>query len=125
MSKKPLDLTPYEADPESRPMTLGLADGSYVYVQDTEGTIHILPDGPHRHPRIIGSAKPVDYAGDLTIVSGHVKDLTNLSGTYQFDDVCGLLKVAEAIQKLGFTLLPGAIRFFPIDGSRPVVLRLN
>ncbi len=86
MSKKPLDTSPYEPDPDSRPIAFGLADGSYVYVQDTEGSIYCLPDGPHRHPKVLGNARSADYAGDLTIVAGRIKDLTNLSGTFQFDD---------------------------------------
>jgi hypothetical protein len=123
MSRLPLDLTPYERDPHSVPIALGLEDGSYVYVQDINGIIHVLTDGPHRHPRILGNAQPADYAGDLTIVGGRVKDLTNLSGTFQFDDPLGLLAVAETLQRLGFELLPDAVRFFPIDGSTPRVLR--
>lgn len=123
MPKLPLDLTPCEPDPDSRPMALGLADGTYVYVQDTEGTIYVLPDGPHRHPKVLGHARPAEYAGDITIYRGRVKDLTNLSGTFQFDDIQGLLAVAEALERLGFEFLPDAVRFFPIDGSRPRVLR--
>lgn len=73
-------MTPYATDPDSRPIAIGLADGSYVYVQDGNGTIHLLPDGPHRHPKVLGHASPANYAGDLTIVGGRVKDLTNLSG---------------------------------------------
>lgn len=53
MPRLPLDLPPYDQDPDSRPIKLGQPDGLYVYAQDIDGTIHILPDGPHRHPKIM------------------------------------------------------------------------
>jgi hypothetical protein len=63
------------------------------------------------------------YAGDLTISGRVVRDVTNLSGTFQCDDRDGLLAVAEAIRRQGVAVMPGAVRFFPADGSRPVVLQ--
>ena len=62
------------------------------------------------------------YAGDMTIRDGRVADLTNLSGTFQFDDEEGLREVALELQQQGLQLDAGAVRFFPADGSRPVVL---
>lgn len=121
--KRPLDRTPYPRHPDSRPIGVDLADGLYVYVQDGAGTVHVLPDGPHRHPHVLGHALPARYAGDLTIENGRIKDLTNLSGTFQFDDPKGLLEVTEALEKAGFTIEPGAVRLFPIDGSPPYVIK--
>ena len=63
------------------------------------------------------------YAGDLTISARVVLDLTNLSGTFQFDDAAGLLEVAEQLERQGLTVVSSAVRLFPQDGSLPVSLR--
>jgi hypothetical protein len=120
--KYPLDKTPYPQDPRSRPLDANLANGGYVYIRDVNGTVHVLPDGLHLHPKVLGGGKPANYAGDLTIQGGMVIDLTNLSGTFQFDDEAGLREVAEELRKRGLVVAQGAVRFFPADGSRPVVL---
>ena len=120
--KAPLDRTPHPRDPRSRPIDGGVTDGGYVYVRDTAGVIYVVPDGPHLHPRVLGGARPATYAGDLTIEDGEVRDVTNRSGTFQFDDPDGLLHVAEQLRKQGLTVRPGAVRFFPADGSRPIIL---
>ena len=120
--KAPLDHTPYPRDSRSQPICPGLPDGGYVYVQDSSGIVHLLPDGPHMHPMVLGGAQPASYAGDLTIRDGKVWDLTNLSGTFQFDDEAGLLAVAQEFRRQGFTVEPGAVRFFPVDGSPPATL---
>jgi hypothetical protein len=62
------------------------------------------------------------YAGDLTIRGGKVTDVTNLSRTFQFDSESGLKAVAAHIRKQGVDVVPGAVRFFPADGSRPIIL---
>jgi hypothetical protein len=80
--------------------------------------VHVLPDGP----RVLGGAKAAKYAGDLTVVGGRVVDLTNLSGTFQFDDQAGLLDVVGELRRQGLAIETGAVRFFPADGSRPIVL---
>lgn len=123
MVKHPLDSHPYDRDPDSRPIAQDLPDGVYVYVRDIDGTIFVLPDGSHRHPRVLGGAKPAEYAGDLTLRGGKIRDVTNLSGTFRFDDPMGLLAVADAIEQIGLALMPDAVRFFPVDGSEPRVLR--
>lgn len=120
--KAPLDPTPYLQDPRSGPIDRNISDGGYVYVQDSHGTIHVLPDGSHMHPKVLGGGSPAMYAGDLTVRGGHVVDLTNLSGTFQFDDEEGLIEVANELRRQGLNVNPGAVRFFPIDGSRPSVL---
>ena len=84
--KSPLDTTPYSQDPSSRPANASIPDGGYAYVQDLSGIVHALPDGPHVHPRVLGGGQPALYAGDMTVHGGRVVDLTNLSGTFQFDD---------------------------------------
>ena len=120
--KTPLDRFAYEQDPDSKPICAATPDGLYVYVQDEKGIVWVLPDGPHRHPQVLGHAWPAAYAGDLTVAQGKITDVTNLSGTFQFDDEEGLRVVAEQLRKQGLELEPGAVRFFPPDGSRPVVL---
>lgn len=120
--KRPLDTTPYPADPQSRPIDAGASDGGYVYVRDAQGVVRVLPDGPHLHPKVLGGAQPALYAGDMTIRGGRVVDLTNLSGTFQFDDEAGLREVAAELRAQGLMVAKGAVRFFPTDGSAPVVL---
>ena len=120
--KAPLDQTPYPKDPRSSPISSCTADGGYAFVRDSQGVIHIVPDGPHVHPRILGGGLPANYAGDLTIQGGKVIDVTNLSGSFQFDDPQGLRDVAEELRHQGIAVEPGAVRFFPSDGSTPLVL---
>ncbi len=119
----PRDPTPVPRHPRSRPIDIRTPDGDYVYVQDEKGIIRILPDGPHRHPRVLGGGRPAKIAGDLTIRHGRIQDVTNLSGTFQCDDPDGLLAVAIELERLGLLIDSGAVRFFPQDGSRPYVLR--
>ena len=120
--KSPLDPTPYPTDPRSGPAGPGLPDGGYVYVRGANGMVQVLPDGPHLHPKVLGRGLPAMYAGDMTVRGGRVVDLTNLSGTFQFDDEDGLREVATELRQQGLVVELGAIRFFPADGSRPVVL---
>jgi hypothetical protein len=120
--KDPMDRTPYPRDPRSRPVDASLPDGGYAYVRDANGTVHVAPDGPHVHPKVLGGGLPARYAGDLTVRGGKVVDLTNLSGTFQFDEEYGLRDVAAEIRNQGLNVEPGAVRFFPADGSPPIVL---
>jgi hypothetical protein len=93
-----------------------------VFVQDITGVVYVVPDGPHLHPKVLGGAAAALYAGDMTIASGEVADLTNLSGTFLCDDEQGLRDVAEQIRRQGISVQAGAVRFFPSDGSRPIIL---
>lgn len=119
---EPLDSTPYPRDRRSESIQPDIEDGNYVYVLDVAGVVHVLPDGPHRHPKVIGQAQPVRYAGDLLVRAGTIVDVTNLSGTFVCDDPDGLLIVTAELRRLGFTVPAGAVRFFPHDGSRPRIL---
>lgn len=110
------------SDTRSRPANPRLEDGLYVYAQDEQGIVFVLPDGPHLHPKILGGVLPAMYAGDMTVRKGHVVDLTNLSGTFLCDDRDGLRAVADALRKQGLIIEPMAVRFFPQDGTQPVVL---
>ena len=103
-------------------MAVDFSDGGYVYVLDLHGVIHVLPDGPHLHPKVLGNAQPVEHAGDLTIQDGRISDVANLSGTFACDDREGLHNVADELRRLGFDIEEEAVRYFPPDGSRPVVI---
>jgi hypothetical protein len=98
-------------------------DGVYVYVQDVDGVIYVLPDEGHLHPKVLGNGAPALYAGDLRIDGGRIRDVTNLSGTFQFDEPQGLLAVALELEALGFVVESAAVRFFPMDGSPPCILK--
>ena len=91
-------------------------------MRDVNGAVYVVPDGPHMHPKVLGGGQPAMYAGDLTVRGGKVVDLTNLSGTFEFDDEAGLREVAAEIRRRGLVIEVGAVRFFPADGSPPVVL---
>lgn len=122
MLKLPLDVTPYVQDERSRPAGPHLRDGLYVYVQDEFGVVWVLPDGPHLHPKVLGGGRAAMHAGDFCIVNGKIRDLTNLSGTFQFEEPAGLLVVAERLRMQGLECETGAVRFFTWDGSKPPVV---
>lgn len=123
MSRNPLDKKWYARDPGSQALRIDVPNGCYVYVQDLDGTVYVLPDGQHKHVYVLGEVKPALYAGDMTIENGVIRDLTNLSGTFQFDDPQGLLAVAHAIRSLGIPIDRGAVRLFShVDRLPPVVL---
>jgi hypothetical protein len=50
----------------------GVSDGDFVYVQDLNEEIWILPDGPHRHPKVLGQALPALYAGTLRLSNSQI-----------------------------------------------------
>jgi hypothetical protein len=121
--KHPRDQTPYEQDPRSRRLESGIADGVYVFVLDEDDVMHCLPDGPHLHPKILGNASAVKYAGDFRIEAGRICELTNLSGTFLCDDPAGLSEVAATIRGIGLEITAGCVRFFPSDGlQRPYIV---
>lgn len=121
--KFPGDRKRVRKHPHSQPIVIGIPDGGYVYAQDEQGVIWVLRDGPHRHPRVLGEGRPARYAGDLVVQNGRIRDLTNLSGTFQFDDPDGLLEVARELERLGFAIDVGGVRYFPQDGGLPRVLQ--
>lgn len=82
----------------------------------------MIAEGPHRHPQALGNAEPALDAGDFAVDQGCIRDLTNLSGTFLFDDEAGLLAIRASMVQHGWTIVSGAVRFFPIDGGRPRIL---
>lgn len=122
VTRLPLDPFPYRRDSRSRLIGDDLSDGLYVYVRDVQGQVFVLPDGPHRHPRVLGGGRAALYAGDLRIEGRVIIELTNLSGTFQFDDIDGLRDVAGELKRAGLTIEPGCVRLFPNDGGRPMIV---
>ena len=125
MLYRPRDPTPYPPHPAVAEPNGDTPDGLYVYAVSENGTLLILTDGPHRHPRILGLGRPAVYAGDMEIVGGHVVSLTNLSGTFQCDDPEGLRRVATRLRAAGLKLDWAAVRFFPADGGPPQTLEVT
>ncbi len=122
--RKPRDRTPYPRHSRSRPLSLRIRAGTYAFVRDTIGKIHVVPDELHVHPKILGEGQSATFAGDMTLDSrGRITSLTNLSGTFRFWSKRGLLAVAVEIEELGFRIQDSAVRYFPSSGARPVVLR--
>jgi hypothetical protein len=82
--KFPLDRFPYVKHADSRPYTTELPPGIYVYVQDGDGTVWVLADGLHHHPKVLGGARPAAAAGELIINEDRVVvEVNNLSGTFR------------------------------------------
>jgi hypothetical protein len=78
----PLDPERFRRDNRSVAYSPLLPAGAYVYIQDCSGTVWILPDGTHRHPHVLGRARPAVAAGELiTGENGEVLSINNLSGT--------------------------------------------
>jgi hypothetical protein len=120
--RNPQDRRKYSRHADSCVALPGLADGEYVYVQDLEEQIWVVPDGPHRHPKVLGQALPALYAGTLRVLDNAIVELTNLSGTFRCDDDEGMVDVAEWLMQHGWRIAENAIRFFPFDGGRPYII---
>jgi hypothetical protein len=85
-TKAPLDRFPYSRHASSRPYGPDLASGYYVFVQDEDGLIWVLPETEgHLHPKILGNSTAVAAAGGLSIDENNtIVELDNYSGTFQF-----------------------------------------
>lgn len=70
--------------PDSTPLTPDTEDGTYIYVMDVEGTIHILPHENHNHLEVLGGNVMGTGAGEITIENGIVAVYDNLSNRFQF-----------------------------------------
>ena len=60
--------------------------------------------------------------GQLTVIDPDVVELTNLSGTFLFNEIDGLLEVAHLLRMIGLEVSAGAVIYFPADGRRPQTL---
>jgi hypothetical protein len=110
-AKIPADLFRYAAHPTSRVLSAGVEDGTYVFVQDIRGIVHIADNGPHMHPQVLGNATAVASAGEITIQNGVVVEINNLSGTFK-PAASTLNKVGAAVEQQGLTVSPDAIKPF-------------
>jgi hypothetical protein len=96
----PLDLERYRRHNESVPFSPQLAAGVYVFVQDCAGTVWVLPDGRHRHPRVLGGVRPAVAAGELTVgENGEILSINNLSGTFRCAGDCLLVAVGGLVKQ--------------------------
>jgi hypothetical protein len=94
----PKDLVRYRRHEKSVLFSSSLLAGVYVYVQDCSGEMCVAPDGPHMHPRVLGGARAVVAAGELTLgEAGEVIAINNLSGTFQCTRDSLLLAVGAII----------------------------
>lgn len=122
--KPPLDQKDYERDRRTQEMRPPLPDGRYVYVQDGQDQVWVVPDvEPHLHPKVLGHRHLAKYAGDLTLRNGRITDITNCSGTFQFDEAEGLRDVVKVLRKTGWILEAGSVRLFShSQAQRPIIL---
>jgi len=99
-------------NPLSAPISRTTKPGTYVFVRDADGVIHVVRDGPGLHPTVLGNGQAATAAGEITIgPNGVVTEINNISYTFQFgSDV--LQGVREALQKLGLNVADDAIRPF-------------
>jgi hypothetical protein len=119
--KRPRDTTRYPRSADSRPFTYAESPGNYVFVVDANEVIHVAPDGYHMHPKVLGNAEPALYAGEIVIDrTGHVAEVTNLSGTFRFRNRRSLCCVAEHLRRVGFVV--DQVVWYPPDGGTPPVV---
>jgi hypothetical protein len=90
----------------------------YVFAVDEHEIVHIVPNGPHLHPKILGMAQMALHAGEIDIESpGCIGEVNNLSGTFQFRKRRTLRCVAGKLIELGFSV--DRVIWYPPDGSIP------
>ncbi len=97
-------------NPLFAPISRATKPGTYVFVRDADGVIHVVPDGPGLHPTVLGSGQAASAAGEITVCSGGViSEINNISYTFQFgSDV--LPGVKAALEQMGFRVAPNAIK---------------
>jgi hypothetical protein len=102
----------YPQSPLSKPANPLIEPGEYVFVQDADGIVHVVPNSPHMHPRVLGGGQPAAAAGEIVVdANGVVTELNNISGTFQHSP--GVLNaVKEALERAGIPVDPNAIRPF-------------
>ena len=89
------------------------AGGEYVYVVDETEAIFVVPDGPHRHPEVLGQGEGALYADEIKLDSmGRVTELNNLSGTFQFHSPAGLDCLFEKLAANGVEIDRAVVDFY-------------
>jgi len=110
---KPKDRYPYARHPESRPCSVTIESGDYVYVQDADGIIWVARNAPHQHPKVLGGAQSAAAAGELVIGDqGRVVEVNNLSGTFRLGPET-LDAVVQALRDLGLEVPEDSIKRYP------------
>lgn len=81
----------------------------YVYVQNGNGIVHVVPQASHAHPKVLGGGKKAADAGEIIIdANGVVSEINNISGTFQHD--ASVLNAVKAVlEKEGLKVAPDAI----------------
>jgi len=81
-------------------------------VDETEA-IFVVPDGPHRHPEVLGQGEGALYAGGIKLdPMGRVTELNNLSGTFQFHSPAGLECLLEKLAANGVVIDREVVDFY-------------
>ena len=112
----PIDRTAYVQDPSSSLLNSKSLIGDYVYVVDELEQIWIAYNCSHQHPKVLGSARSVLYAGEMRIeANGEITELNNLSGTFRCQSKQSLCCVASQLASIGFIV--HGVFWFPPDGS--------
>jgi len=102
----------YPRHTQSAPVSQQTKPGSYVYVQDANGVVHVVPNGPHLHPTVLGNGQRAAAAGEIVIDSkGVVTEINNISYTFQWGEET-LPGVQSALEALGIKVAPDAIKPF-------------
>jgi len=102
----------YPKNPLSTPISKGTKPGTYVYVQDENGIVHIVPNGNHLHPTVLGGGRSAAAAGEITIgLNGVVTEINNISFTFQHGAET-LPGVRSALEKSGLQCTPDSIKPF-------------
>jgi hypothetical protein len=119
----PRDKTPYERCEETEIESTTTSDGNYVFVQALDGIVYLAPDRSHQHPKVLGGAVSVMYAGECYISKRIVVQLTNLSGTFMPDEQEGLLRVAQQLIVQGLKFQVDSVRFYDQERTNsPTIL---
>jgi len=98
--------------PLSSPLSPATKPGTYVYVQDANGVIHVVPNGPGLHPTVLGGGQAAAAAGEIVIGPGGViTEINNISYTFQFGDEI-LSSMRSGCESLGFKVGKDALKPF-------------
>ena len=98
--------------PLSQPISPNTPPGTYVFVQDAQGVVHVLPQGAHLHPRVLGGGREAAASGEIVIgADGAVTEINNISFTFQHGSSV-LRGVKAALERLGLKVNPDAIKPF-------------
>jgi hypothetical protein len=98
--------------PSSAPLSANTPPGNYVYAQDANGVVHVVPNGPGLHPTILGGGQPTAAAGEIIIdPDGVVTEINNISYTFQHGAEV-LPGVQSAVERQGLAVAPGALKPF-------------